>query len=194
MYALQKSTPHGRTRLFFTKLAVLAAFIAALALVFHAEDFALFSACRRPSGLRMPLWSVNDIWGNYEYSPLNISVGGFLILLWPVRSIGLFTASMFAVALSALLRRTITAFLSSLPVLTGLMTLTMFTDGVFSQIRWFDPVTLLIYPRLAENFIVQNVCGLPVFAHELAPVGCALLAVILSAVSFLLYGRRNADA
>lgn len=194
MYALQKSTLLGVKRLFFIKLAVLAVFTAVLALVFYAEDFAVFSVCRRPSGLHMPLWSVNDIWGNYEYSPLGISVGGFLVLLWPVRSIGLFTASMFTVLLSVLLRRTIAAFLSSLPFTAVLMALTMFTDGVFSYLRWFEPVTLLIYPRLAENFIVKNVADLPVFAHELAPVGCALLLAVFIALSFVLYKRRNAYA
>lgn len=194
MYALQKSTLLGVKRLFFIKLAVLAVFTAVLALVFYAEDFAVFSVCRRPSGLHMPLWSVNDIWGNYEYSPLGISVGGFLVLLWPVRSIGLFTASMFTVLLSVLLRRTIAAFLSSLPCTAVLMALTMFTDGVFSYLRWFEPVTLLIYPRLAENFIVKNVADLPVFAHELAPVGCALLLAVLIALSFVLYKRRKAYA
>ena len=194
MYALQKSTLLGVKRLFFIKLAVLAVFTAVLALVFYAEDFAVFSVCRRPSGLHMPLWSVNDIWGNYEYSPLGISVGGFLVLLWPVRSIGLFTASLFTVLLSVLLRRTIAAFLSSLPCTAVLMALTMFTDGVFSYLRWFEPVTLLIYPRLAENFIVKNVADLPVFAHEIAPVGCALLLTALVALSFALYKRRDANA
>lgn len=194
MYALQKSTPLGERRLFFVKLAVLAVFVLALALVFYAEDFLVFSICRRPSGLHMPLWSVNDIWGNCEYSPLNLSVGAFLLLLWPVRTLGLFAAAMIAVVFSTLFRRSIAALLVSLPVVAALMTFTMFTDGVFSAVRWFDPVTLLIYPRLAENFIVQNVAGIPVFAHELAPVGCALLLTALAALSFALYKRRDAYA
>ena len=100
---------------------------------------------------------------------------------------------MIAVVFSTLFRRQVAALLASLPVLAGLMALTMFTDGVFSRIRWFDPVTLLIYPRLAEIFIVQNVAGYPVFAHELAPVGCVMLAVLLILGSFMLYGRRDAN-
>ncbi len=194
MYALQKSTLLGVKRLFFIKLAVLAVFTAVLALVFYAEDFAVFSFCRRPSGLHMPLWSVNDIWGNYEYAPLNLSVGVFLLLLWPVRTLGLFASAMIVVVFSTLFHRSIAALLVSLPVVAALMTFTMFTDGVFSAVRWFDPVTLLIYPRLAENFIVQNVAGIPVFAHELAPVGCALLLIALVALSFALYRRRDARA
>ena len=194
MFALQKSTALGAKRLYFVKLAALAAFVLALSLIFYAEDFALFDLCRRPSGLAMPLYSINDLWGNYEYSPLNISVLGFIILLWPVRALGAFTAAMVGALLSVLLRRPIAAFLAALVCTAGLMALTMFTDGVFSWIRWFDPVTLLIYPRLAENFIVRDVLGLPLFAHELAPAGCALMLACLSAASFMLYRRRNADA
>ncbi len=194
MLLLQKSATKGTKKLFFVKIAVLWSFIFAASFLFFAEDLALFSACRRPSGLHLPIWSINDIVGNYEYSPLNISIAGFLLLLWLVRALGAFTISMLAVLFSTLLRRSFLAFLAALPCVAALMGLTLFTDGIFSAIRYGNPVTLLIYPRLVENFIVENIFGLPIFAHELAPLGTAALLALLILLSYLVYRRRGSYA
>lgn len=194
MLELQKSTSIGAKRLFFIKLAALMLSISILSLLFFAEDLAEFTICRRPSGLNMPLWSINNIIGNYEYSPLNISILAFLILLWLVRTFGVFILAMIGAMFSVLLRRSYLAFLSALLCVAALMCLTMFTEGFFSSVRYMNPVTLLIYPRLVENFVVENVAGLPVFAHELAPVGSAFTLLIIGFASYSFYRRRNNHA
>lgn len=193
MYALQKSTALGSSHIFFTKLVALAIFVLILGLLFYAEDLLMFTLCRRPSGLHLPLWAINDAISDYSFSPVNLSVGGFVALLWAVRSLGIFATAMIGVVFSLLLKRSFGAFLASLPCIAGLMTLTMFTDGVLSAVRYFNPVTLLIYPRLCESFLLQNVLGIPVQAHVLAPICCSFLLVVLMASSFLLYKRRNAN-
>ena len=190
MLSLQKSARRGKTALFFAKVTALGLFLFVLGLLFFVGDYLTFFFCRRFSGAFMPVYAIKD----FAFSPVNVPVFEFYCLLSFFKIWGVFLVCLTAILFSVLLRRSVFAFLWSLLTSVGLMTLTLFTDGVFSVVRYLNPVSLLIAVRFFETLRFENVLGFPIQPMTLMVFGTAAAAFLLLGAALIRYKKGNAYA
>ena len=96
--------------------------------------------------------------------------------------------------LSVLLPKAWHVFFCGVLLTAALMGMSLFTDGIFGALRFFDPVTLLISIRLFETFRVVNIFGYPVFMYAAALFGSLLFGSLSLTGTWLVYKRRRGYA
>ncbi len=150
----------------------------------------MFWLCLRPSGFLQPFYAIEG----YTYSVLNVNVVTAYLLTSFLRVLGAFLIGCAVMLLSVLLPKAWHAFFGGALLTAALMAISLFTDGVFGALRFFDPVTLLISIRLFETFRVVNVLGHPVFMYVVALFGSLLFGAFSLTGTWLVYKRRRGYA
>lgn len=186
MNSMIRCTQSGKGRIFAAKISALVIFCILICLFFSLSDFILFCICRRPTGFFEPVYALKA----YAYSPLNISVIDFYLLQIFFRLIGVFSVSVSGLVFSAIFRKSYISFLSTVFVAAGFMYSGLFTDGVFSVLRYFNPISLITSVNLTGNFAVVNMFGFPVYAYLAALLGVVILTAFLCFAVYRLSVRR----
>lgn len=189
MLPLLKCTPKKRV-LFAAKAAAFFTFVSGVGILFFSADLLMFWLCLRPSGFLQPFYAIEG----YTYSVLNVNVVTAYLLTSFLRVLGAFLIGCAVMLLSVLLPKAWHAFFGGALLTAALMAISLFTDGVFGALRFFDPVTLLISIRLFETFRVVNVLGHPVFMYVVALFGSLLFGAFSLTGTWLVYKRRRGYA
>lgn len=190
MQTLLWCTPNGKQIVFWAKITAFALFCLALGVLFFGVDLLVFWVCRRPGGFFLPVYALESL----TYTPLHCSILSFYLLLSVLKILGTWLVGMVAVLCSVLFKKSYQAFVAGVLAVVALMVLSLFTDGVFSVIRWFDPMTLLISNRLFETLRLENIGGHPVFLSTLSMVSSVLFGCVFLGGACRLYQRRRDNA
>ena len=189
MLPLLGCTPKKST-LFSAKTVAFFLFVLSAGAVFFSADLFIFWLCLRPSGFLQPFYAIEG----YTYAVLNMNICFTYLLTSGLRVLGAFLIGCGVMLLSVLLPKAWHAFFGGVLLTVGLMGMSLFTDGVFGTLRFFDPVTLLISIRLFETFRVIDVCGYPVFMYTAAMIGSIFSGGTALACAWLFYRRRRGCA
>ena len=101
---------------------------------------------------------------------------------------------MVTVFCSVLFSKAYQAFVAGVLAVLVLMTLSLFTDGVFGVVRWFDPMTLFLSNRLYETLRLESIFGHPVYLSALSMMGSVLFGGVFLLGACRLYQRRQRHA
>ena len=189
MLPLLKCTPK-KCALFAVKEAAFFTFVLCVGILFFSADLFLFWLCLRPSGFLQPFYAIEG----YMYSVLNVNIITAYLLTSFLRVLGAFLIGCAVMLLSVLLPKAWHAFFGGVLLTAALMGMSLFTDGIFGMLRFFDPVTLLISIRLFETFRVVSVFGYPVFMYTGALFGSLLFGSFSLTGTWLVYKRRRGYA
>ena len=189
MLPLLKCTPKKRA-LFAAKTAAFFTFVLCVGILFFSADLLTFWLCLRPSGFGQPFYAIEG----YMYSVLNVNILTAYLLTSFLRVLGAFFIGCAVMLLSVLLPKAWHAFFCGVLLTAALMGMSLFTDGIFGALRFFDPVTLLISIRLFETFRVVNIFGNPVFMYAAALFGSLLFGSLSLTGTWLIYKRRRGYA
>lgn len=187
MNSMIRCTKNGKRKIYFSKLAALFIFCALCAAIFFYLDFLIFHLCRRPSGIFEPIYALKD----YTYSPLNISVLGFYLLVSALKLFGIFAVSLFAFFFSSVFKRSYVSLLCAVFSLFLFMYSGLYTDGIFSVLRYFNPLSLVTVTNLFKTLMLKNVFGVPVLSTYLHIVGVLLVGVTVVVATYSLSIRRS---
>lgn len=190
MLSLIKCSPKGKNNLFWAKLLSLAAFCVAVGVIFFITDLLTFWVCRRPSGFLLPIYALES----FTYTPLNISIISFFVLISFLKIFGAFIVGVAAILFSVFFSKSYQAFVAGFLSVIALMGINLFTDGFFGIIRYFNPVTMFISVRLFETLRLENLLGYPVYMYALSLVGTLIVGCIFLFLSYRLYKRRCNNA
>ena len=182
-----RCTPKGARLIFWIKLLMFAMLCLTLGLLFFSQDLFMFWLCRRPSGFLLPIYALKD----WAYTPLNCSILSFFILLSFLKVLAAWLIGILVLLFSVLFQKAYQAFVAGFLAVVALMTLSLFTDGVFHVVRWFNPMSLFIADRLFETLRLENVIGYPFPLSSLAVAGSTLFGGILLFAAQRLYQRRQ---
>ena len=190
MQTLLSCTPNGKHTTFWAKILAFAFFCLALGAVLFGVDLLVFWICRRPSGFLLPIYALED----FAYTPLHCSILSFYLLISLLKVLGAWLIGMVTVFCSVLFKKSYQAFVAGIIAVIVLMALSLFTDGVFSVVRWFDPMTLFISNRLFETLHLENIFEHPIYLSSLSVMGSLLFGGGFLTGACRLYQRRRDNA
>ncbi len=190
MLSLVKCSPNGKKNLFWAKLLSLAAFCVVVGAIFFITDLLAFWVCRRPSGFLLPIYAIES----FAYSPLNINIVSFFMLISFLKIFGAFIVGVIAILFSVFFSKSYQAFVTGFLSVIALMGINLFTDGFFGIIRYFNPVTMFISVRLFETLRIENILNYPVYMYVLSLIGTLIFGGVFLLLSCHLYQRRRNNA
>lgn len=173
MHGLLKITQNGR-RLALCKLLAGVLAICLVSLFFLVQDFAAFSYMYHIDGLSQPIYALAD----FFYSPLTVSVGGYLALNAALKMLGFLVLGGICMVFSARVKNEILPFCGALAVTVLFVLGDAFIESEVLSI--VNPVTLLASDKLFHDFQVVHVLDTPVFAFWLPILAAFLFLLLLS--------------
>ncbi len=189
MNSVIRCTKKGKNKIYFSKLTALFIFCALASAVFFFSDFLMFYLCRKPSGVFEPIYSLID----YTYSPLNISIFEFYLVISLLKLMGIFAVSLFSFMFSSLFKRSYISLLSGVFALFLAMYSGLYTDGVFSLLRYFNPISLVVSSNLFKTLSLENIFGVPMFDFYLCIMGVVFVSGAVAVVTYFLSVRRSTN-
>lgn len=187
MNSLIKCTQKGKGTIFLAKQFALFIFCIFICVLLFVFDFYLFYLCRRPSGIFEPIYAME----NYAYSPFNISILNFYILVCLFKILGIYSIALVSFFFSSIFRKSSLSLLCSFLSVFIFMYAGLYTDGVFSYLRYINPISLITSVNLLETFSVENVLGFPVFSFILTFIGVLFFSVVISIMTYRFSVRRT---
>lgn len=185
MYDLLKlSLNFGKLSL--CKLIAGAISICLVSVLFFLEDYFAFSYLYHISGLKQPLYTLSD----FFYTPLNMSVGKYLLLNAAVKILGFLIFEEICIFISALLKNEMITFCLSFSISLIMVLTDAFVD--IRAISFFNPVTLFSNSKLLKEFQVTCIGNLPVYTF-LLPVLFNILELIILAIMTILICKNKPD-
>lgn len=170
MDVLQRTTCFGRQRTVRAKLLAVLIFTTVSALMLFAVDLIYYQIIYPFEMWQTPLCGAAE----YHDTPLDLTIGGFILLNWAVKIFGLWVAALVVALISALCRRTYVAFFFSFAYLLAMMALG-------DVVMMVNPLSLVLFSRYVRSFSTVNVCGYPMLTIVVLPVAMVLLAAALIA-------------
>ena len=188
MYGLLKLTSQFRS---LTICKVLAGGIAVCMIgsFFFLQDFLSFSVLYHIKGLSQPIYSLPD----YYYSPLNISIGGYLFLNAALKILCFLTIGGICMAISAAVKNEVIPFCVSFVIALGLF----LADAFFHQstASTLNPITLSKSSRLFASFDVVKVIGTPVYRFVIpilfGLLACCILSIVITLILIISQSERK---
>lgn len=120
---------------------------------FYMIDFLTFAYFYKLTGITNCLYALRD----FMLTPLNITMGGFILLSAGIKIIGLLAISSIILFLSAIFRRTLLPYILSLSSVFLMIFANDFKAAIF-----FNPVELIVNRELFKNTAFINLMGFPV--------------------------------
>lgn len=187
MNSLIRCTKSGKGKIFRAKIFDLFAFCLVISVLFCACDFLLFYLCRRPTGLLEPVYAMKA----YEYSPLNVSILNFYLLICLLKLLGVYSAALISLLFSSAFKKSYISLLCSVLSIFVFMYSGLYTDGIFSYLRYLNPLSLITSVNLLGDFSVENIFGVPVFSYVVTLVGVILFDVVIGITTYKVSVRRT---
>ena len=179
MRYLLRSTPGGRLRLMAAKQCAMAVSVTAICVLFFVCDFLLFLWCVRLRGGGNPLYSITA----FSQTPLNLTVGGFALLLAALKWIGFLCFGQIGCLLSSLFEKSFLVFAADLLLCFALMVLSTCSGGILEYLNLLNPLQLLIGREMFYTFRTVELFGAPVFRYGVCLGCCVALGMVLFAAT-----------
>lgn len=183
MHGLLQLTPNAE-KLPVCKLAAGGLAVCGISLLFFAADFLAFSYLYRIRGLSQPLWTV----AGYEYTPLNISIGAYLMLNAAFKLLCFLVIGSLCAMFSAVSKKELIPFCGTFVTALVLFLADAFSDSLL--LHRVSPVSLCTAGNLFRRFEVIRIGNTPVPAYWL-PVAAAGTALILICVLTVQTAKRG---
>lgn len=173
MQVLLRTTRNGRARTVACKLAAAWIFTVVCALLLFGMDLLFFQCIYPFDMLHAPIYSTATFWN----TPLNTTVGGFILLNWAAKIGGFTVVALVIALLSALLRNSHAVFFCSLAYSLCMMAL---GDSVLL----LNPLSLVTFESRINEFQTISVGGYPVTTVTALAVAMLLMGGLLVAAIF----------
>lgn len=187
MLSVIRSSKNGRIKLSLAKQMAAAIFTLFVCIVFFVCDFLIFLCCLRLRGIFSPVYAIPS----FEYTPLNISVCGFLLLTCTIKIFGFIIFSFISSVLSSLFDKSYMVFAADFIVLVLLMFMSAYSSRMLDYINIINPVNLLTNRNMFAEFNVINIFGEPVFKFAVVLI-CSIFFAIALSVTVCLLNNSNA--
>lgn len=178
MDVLLKTSRLGRRRTVGTKLWAAATFAVISGLVLFVTDLIYLQTIYPFDLWRAPLFSVTG----YYNTPLNLTVGGFILLNWVAKLFGLCVAALVVATLSAVCRRSYFTFFFGAGYLFAMMFLG-------EHVMIVNPLSLLTFIDYVKDFNTVNILGFPVLTIVALPLVMLCFAAVL--VAFIQFWQKR---
>lgn len=179
MFSLLKLTPNFK-KLSLCKLSAGSIAVCIVTLIFLLEDFLMFTYLYHISGLSQPIYTLPS----FFYSPLTISIGTYILMNAALKLLGFLVLGGICMAVSSVVKNEILPFCSSFAVTLILVLTDAFARN--SIVSIFNPITLLSYGKLFEEFQVIRMMGTPVYAFWLPMILAALELILLAILTIMM--------
>lgn len=187
MLALMRSTPMGRLRLSNAKQTAMVIYTGAVCMLFFVCDLLMFLWCLRLRGIANPVYSMSS----FEYSPLIISIGNFIILSSLLKYLGFVCFALISCVFSSLLKKAYMVFVADFVVCICFMFMSVYSGGVLDYLNLINPINMLLCRDMFSSFNVVNIFDTPVFRYVISFICTALFVCILSVFINLLNNTNS---
>ena len=187
MLSVIRSSKNGRIKLSVAKQTAALVYTFFVSIVFFVCDFLMFLYCLRLRGIFSPVYAISS----FEYTPLNISVCGFLLLTCTIKIFGFIIFSLISSVLSSVFDKSYMVFAADFMVILLLMFMSAYSSQMLDYINIINPVNLLTNRNLFAEFNVINIIGALVFKYVIVIIGSIFLAIALSVTVCLLNNANS---
>ncbi len=187
MLPLMRSTPMGRVTLSNAKLNAMMMFLCIVSILFFVCDFVMFFLCLRLRGISNPVYSMSG----FEYSPLVISIGNFMILSSLLKYLGFVCFSLISCVFSSLLKKSYMVLVADFGTCICFMAMSVYSGGGLDYLNLINPINMLLCRDMFSTFNVVNIFDTPVFRYIISFICTALFVCILSVFINLLNNTNS---
>lgn len=166
-------TVNGRIPLSIAKIITSVLLTSCVSVIFYSVEFITFMSVLGLRGLSAPCY----IMRNFFETPLNVSIGEFILILYALKIFGMIVFSLLSLTISSLSKKNYSAFLISFFVAVFLMYICAYSNGIFDVINIFNPIALLTTVEYLKYFDVRSFFGMPIFSYVSIILGGCLFAV-----------------
>lgn len=187
MLPLMRSTTMGRVRLSNAKQTAMVIYICIVCILFFICDFVMFLWCLRLRGIANPIYSMSS----FEYSPLIISIGEFMVLSSLLKYFGFVCFGLVSCVFSSLLKKAYMVFVADFAICICFMFMSVYSGGVLDYLNLINPINMLLCRNMFSSFNVINIFDTPVFKYVISFVCTALFVCVLSVLTNLLNNTNS---
>lgn len=175
MYMLQRTSRLGGGMTVAAKLAASALFISLICLLFYGEDFLILQLLSGHwEALTSPVYAIR----NLEATPLNMTIGQFILWSGGMKMVGMLGCGSFILLCSCLCKRVLTTFVAGFG---GVMVLILLQEFCRTRIglKWFNPLELVMVREIVTDTAFVNIFGTPVPLYAFVMVGVLLIMAVM---------------
>lgn len=194
MHMLMRTTRRGGGWTAAAKLTASLLFVAGICVLFYGMDIGVLGLrSGHWEALRSPVYAMAYL----AYTPLNMSIGSFMLWSMLVKGSGIISMSCIILLLSCLCRRVLITFISSfgmVVILTGALQL----SRIKVACKWFNPMELVMVRELLPETRFANLFGQPMPFYGMMILGVAVVTAALIVCILVFHpgravrGRKNA--
>lgn len=175
MYMLQRTSKLGSGMTVAAKLTASTMFILLICILFYCEDFLVLQILSGHSeALDSPIYAIR----NLEATPLNMTVGQFVLWSGGIKILGMLGCAAFILLCSCLCRHVLTTFISGFG---GIMILVILQEFCRTRVglKWFNPIELIMAREIVTDTVFVNVFGIPIHLFEFVIIGVLLTTAVM---------------
>lgn len=175
MYMLQRTSKLGSGMTVAAKLTTSTMFILLICILFYSEDFLVLQHLSgHIEALDSPIYAIR----NLEATPLNMTVGQFVLWSGGIKTLGMLGCAGFILLCSCLCKHVLTTFVSGFG---GIMILVILQEFCRTRVRlkWFNPIELIMAREIVTDTVFVNVFGIPIHLFEFVITGVILTTAVM---------------
>ena len=175
LFMLQRTSKLGGAMTVAAKLTASALYVGFVCILFYGEDFLVLQLLSGHwEALRSPVYAIR----NLEATPLNMTIGQFVLWSGSVKMQGVMACGCLILLASCLCKRVLTAFVAGFGGVMALVVLQEFCR-TRAALKWFNPMELVMVREIVTDAAFVNVCGLPVPLHGFVAAGVVLIMAVV---------------
>lgn len=194
MHMLMRTTRRGGGWTAAAKLTASLLFVVGICVLFYGMDILVLGLRSGHWGaLSSPVYAI----AYFAYTPLNISIGSFMLWSILVKGFGIISMSCLILLLSCLCHRVLVTFISSFAVVV-ILAGALEVSHIKIACKWFNPMEVIMVRELLTETRFVNLFGSPVPFYLMIIFGCVVVTVGFVACILVfnpgraVRGRKNA--
>lgn len=175
MYMLQRTAKLGCGMTVAAKLTASALYLALVCVLFYGEDFLVLQFLSDHwEALSSPVYAIR----NLEATPLNMTIGQFVLWSGGVKLLGIMGCGCLILLCSCLCKRVLTTFVAGFGVSIAMVVLQENCRTRY-YLKWLNPMELVTVREIVTDTAFINFFGQPVHLYAFVSVGVLLVMVAL---------------
>lgn len=175
MYMLQRTAKLGGGMTVAAKLTASGVFLALVCVLFYGEDFLVLQLLSGHwEALSSPVYAIR----NLEATPLNMTIGQFVLWSGCVKMLGIMGCGCLILLCSCLCKRVLTTFVSGFG---GIMALVVLQEFCRTKVylKWLNPMELVMVREIVTDTAFVNIFGYPVHLYVFVTAGVLFVMVAM---------------
>ena len=176
MYMLQRTARNGGAATAGAKLAASVLYMILLCLLFFGEDFLILQLLSGHwEALSSPVYAVRAL----EVTPLRMTIGGFVLWSWTIRTLGILGCGWLMLLASSLMKRVLTAFGGGL---AAVMAMVVLQEHCRTRVglKWFNSLELVMVREIVSDTNFVTIFGVPILMHHFVIAGVVVTILALT--------------